>query len=120
MTNVVEKRLRRLRIRRRIRKKIRGTPDRPRLVVFRSNRYLYAQLIDDEAGRTLAQASSREAEIANQPLGRMERSRAVGRLLAERAKAQGITKVVFDRGGYKYHGNVRALAEGARENGLEF
>ncbi len=120
MTNVVEKRLRRLRIRKRIRKKIWGTLDRPRLVVFRSNRYLYAQLIDDGAGRTLAQASSREAEIANQPLVRMERSRAVGRLLAERAKAQGITKVVFDRGGYKYHGNVRALAEGARENGLEF
>lgn len=120
MTNVLKKRLRRLRIRRRIRKKIRGTMERPRLAVFRSNRYIYAQLIDDDAGRTLAQASSREAEIANQPLPRIERSRAVGRLLAERAKTLGITKVVFDRAGYQYHGNVRALAEGARENGLQF
>jgi len=92
--------------------------ERPRLVVFRSNRYIYAQLIDDDAGRTLAQASSRE--VTDQSLVRMERSRAVGRLLAERARAQGITKVVFDRAGYQYHGNVRALAEGARENGLQF
>jgi large subunit ribosomal protein L18 len=118
--SVLEKRLRRLRIRKRIRKKIRGTAERPRLSVFRSNRYIYAQLIDDDAGRTLAQASSREPEIASLATSRTERSRAVGRLLAERAKSIGITKVVFDRGGYKYHGNVRALAEGARENGLQF
>ena len=118
--NVLQKRLRRLRIKKRIRKKISGTAERPRLSVFRSNRYIYAQLIDDEAGRTLAQASSREAEIANLPGTPIERSRAVGRLLANRAKAAGIVKVVFDRNGYKYHGNVRALAEGARENGLEF
>jgi large subunit ribosomal protein L18 len=118
--SVLEKRLRRLRIRKRIRKKIRGTAERPRLSVFRSNRYIYAQLIDDDAGRTLVQASSREPEIASLVTSRIERSRAVGRLLAERAKSIGITKVVFDRGGYKYHGNVRALAEGARENGLQF
>ena len=118
--SVLEKRLRRLRIRKRIRKKIRGTAERPRLSVFRSNRYIYAQLIDDDAGRTLAHASSREPEIASLPVSRIERSRAVGRLIAERAKSLGITKVVFDRGGYKYHGNVRALAEGARENGLQF
>jgi len=118
--SVLEKRLRRLRIRKRIRKKIRGTAERPRLSVFRSNRYIYAQLIDDDAGRTLAQASSREPEIVSLATSRTERSRAVGRLLAERAKSIGITKVVFDRGGYKYHGNVRALAEGARENGLQF
>jgi len=118
--SVLEKRLRRLRIRKRIRKKIRGTAERPRLSVFRSNRYIYAQLIDDDAGRTLVQASSREPEIASLATSRTERSRAVGRLLAERAKSIGITKVVFDRGGYKYHGNVRALAEGARENGLQF
>jgi len=118
--SVLEKRLRRLRIRKRIRKKIRGTAERPRLSVFRSNRYIYAQLIDDDAGRTLAHASSREPEIASLAVSRIERSRAVGRLIAERAKSLGITKVVFDRGGYKYHGNVRALAEGARENGLQF
>ncbi len=120
MTSVLKKRLHRLRIKKRIRKKIHGTAERPRLVVFRSNRYIYAQLIDDEAGRTLVQASSREAEIASQPATRIDRSRGVGRLLAERARSAGITKVVFDRGGYQYHGNVRALAEGARENGLQF
>lgn len=118
--NLLEKRLHRLRIKKRIRKKISGVAEQPRLSVFRSNRYIYAQLIDDEAGRTLAQASSRDPEIANLSVSPIERSRAVGRLLAERARAAGITKVVFDRNGYKYHGNVRALAEGARENGLEF
>ncbi len=118
--NLLEKRLHRLRIKKRIRKKISGTAERLRLSVFRSNQYIYAQLIDDETGRTLAQASSRDPEIANLSVSPIERSRAVGRLLAERARAAGITKVVFDRNGYKYHGNVRALAEGARENGLEF
>lgn len=118
--SISSKVLRRLRIKKRIRKKISGTADRPRLTVFRSNRYVYAQLIDDERGRTLAQASSREAAIATQSLSRMERSYAVGQLLAERAKEKGITKVVFDKNGYKYHGHVRALAEGARANGLVF
>jgi large subunit ribosomal protein L18 len=117
---VFDKRLSRLRIKRRIRKKISGTAERPRLSVFRSNRYIYAQLIDDEARRTLAQASSREPEVVSVMGPRTERSRAVGRLLAERAKAAGIDKVVFDRNGYQYHGNVRALAEGARQNGLQF
>ena len=118
--HVKEKRYRRLRIKKRIRKKVFGTPERPRLSVFRSNRYIYAQLIDDTQGRTLASASSREEEIRTAGQTPMERSRLVGRKLAERAKALGIEKVVFDRNGYQYHGNVRALAEGAREKGLLF
>lgn len=117
---VKEKRLRRLRIKRRIRKKVFGTPERPRLSVFRSNRYIYAQLIDDTRGTTLASASSREAEIQAAGGRPIEKSRLVGLKLAERAKAAGIEKVVFDRNGYQYHGNVRALAEGAREGGLLF
>ncbi|RMF47899.1 MAG: 50S ribosomal protein L18 [Bacteroidetes bacterium] len=117
---VKTKRDRRLRIKRRIRKKITGTPDRPRLSVFRSNRYIYAQLIDDTRGHTLVSASSREADIQAAGHTPTERSRLVGQKLAERALAQGITQVVFDRNGYKYHGNVRALAEGAREKGLLF
>ncbi|MCX8112725.1 MAG: 50S ribosomal protein L18 [Bacteroidia bacterium] len=114
------KRHHRLRVKRRIRKKVFGTPERPRLSVFRSNRYMYAQLIDDTRGVTLASASSREADIQSGAARPIERSRLVGLKLAERAKAAGIEKVVFDRNGYKYHGNVRALAEGAREGGLIF
>lgn len=114
------KQYRRLRIKRRIRKKVHGTPERPRLSVFRSNRYIYAQLIDDTRGITLASASSREAEIQAVGGRPLDRSRVVGQKLAERAKAAGIEKVVFDRNGYQYHGNVRALAEGAREGGLIF
>lgn len=114
------KQYRRLRIKRRIRKKVYGTPERPRLSVFRSNRYIYAQLIDDTRGVTVAWASSREAEIQSAGGRPIERSRLVGRKLAERARAAGIEKVVFDRNGYQYHGNVRALAEGAREGGLIF
>ncbi|MCS7153028.1 MAG: 50S ribosomal protein L18 [Bacteroidia bacterium] len=114
------KRYRRFRIKRRIRKKVFGTPERPRLSVFRSNRYIYAQLIDDTRGITLASASSREPEIQSAGGRPLDRSRLVGIKLAERAKAAGIEKVVFDRNGYKYHGNVRALAEGAREGGLIF
>ncbi|GIV22972.1 MAG: 50S ribosomal protein L18 [Bacteroidia bacterium] len=117
---VKEKRERRLRIKWRIRKKVRGTAERPRLSVFRSNKYIYAQLIDDERGVTLVSASAREAEIQQQGTRPLERSRLVGLKLAERAKGLGIEKVVFDRNGYKYHGNVRALAEGAREGGLLF
>ncbi|MDW8135136.1 MAG: 50S ribosomal protein L18 [Bacteroidia bacterium] len=117
---VKKKRLHRARIKRRIRKKVRGTPDRPRLSVFRSNRYIYAQLIEDEKGITLLSASSREADIRSQGSRPLDRSRLVGIKLAERAKAMGIQRVVFDRNGYKYHGNVRALAEGAREGGLIF
>ena len=108
----------RARIRRRIRGKVQGTAERPRLSVFRSNKYIYAQVIDDMTGHTLAQANSREADLSGD--SKVETSKAVGQRLAERAKAAGIDAVVFDRGGYRYHGNVRALAEGAREGGLQF
>lgn len=107
----------------RVRNKIVGTPERPRLCVFRSTLHIYAQLIDDTAGRTLASSSSLKLTDI-QPEEKMGRkiiqAREVGRLLAENAKAKGISKVVFDRGGYLYHGRVAALAEGARKHGLEF
>ncbi len=103
---------------RRIRGKVSGTAERPRLAVFRSNLRIYAQLIDDEAGHTLASAGSHEAEVRTLP--RAESSAAVGALLGTRATAAGITRVVFDRGGYLYHGRVQALAEAARASGLEF
>ena len=108
----------RARIRRRIRAKVAGTAGRPRLSVFRSNKYIYAQLIDDAAGRTLAAASSREGDLSG--AAPVERSKAVGQRLAERAKAAGVEAVVFDRGGYRFHGKVAALAAGAREGGLQF
>lgn len=113
------KRRRRLRIRRGIRKKIRGTADRPRFSVFRSNREIYAQLVDDSAGHTLAAASSREKELATKA-SKIEKSKSVGKALGERAKAAGIEAAVFDRGGYLYHGRVKALADAAREAGLKF
>jgi large subunit ribosomal protein L18 len=100
----------------RIRLSLRGSADRPRLSVFRSAKYIYAQVIDDEAGRTLAAASSREDGMAGATP--IDTARAVGRAVAERAKAAGIDAVVLDRGGYQYHGRVRSLAEGAREGGL--
>jgi len=106
----------------RIRKKVFGTAERPRLSVFRSLKHIYAQLIDDERGHTLAAASTLDPEIRDQLKGlrKTDQSRIVGQLLARRARAKGIVRVVFDRGGYKYHGRVRALAEGARSEGLEF
>src|SRR5919109_5176560 len=107
---------RRLKRRRRVRARIRGSAERPRFSVFRSNRGIFAQLIDDEAGRTLAAVSWTEAEL--RPLGPMQQAKRAGELLAERAKAAGVERVVFDRGGYQYHGRVKALAEGARESGL--
>jgi large subunit ribosomal protein L18 len=107
---------RRLKRRRRVRAKIRGSAERPRVSVFRSNRGIFAQLIDDDAGRTLASVSWTEGEL--RPLKRMEQARRAGELLADRAKAAGIETAVFDRGGYQYHGRVKALAEGAREGGL--
>lgn len=110
---------RRKRIHMRVRRKIRGTAQRPRLNIFRSNRYIYAQLIDDLEGRTLAAASSFEKEVANEG-NKSEQSAKVGKLLAERAKQAGIENVVFDRAGYLYHGRVKALADGAREGGLKF
>ena len=107
---------RRLRRRRRVRAKVRGTATRPRISVFRSTRGVFLQLIDDDAGRTLAAANWTEPELKDLP--RMEQATAAGALLAERAKAAGIERAVFDRGGYRYHGRVRAVAEGAREAGL--
>ncbi len=108
---------------RRVRKRIRGTAERPRLAVTKSRRYIYAQVIDDLAGRTLAQANSREAElradVAASPSS-VEAARAVGRTVAARAREQGIETVVFDRGGYIYHGKVKAVADAAREAGLKF
>ncbi len=103
----------------RVRKKVRGTPDRPRLAVFRSNRYIYAQLIDDTKGHTIAAASSQERELRDRRLT-VETAAEVGRLLAERAKEAGVSSVVFDRGGFKYHGRIKALADAVREAGLEF
>ena len=107
---------RRLRRRRRVRAKVRGTAQRPRISVFRSNRGVFLQLIDDDAGRTLAAANWTEPELRDLP--RMEQAARAGALLAERAKAAGIERALFDRGGYRYHGRVKALAEGAREGGL--
>jgi large subunit ribosomal protein L18 len=109
---------RRLKRRRRVRAKIHGTAERPRISVFRSNRGISAQLIDDDAGRTLAAVNWTEAELRG--LSRADQSKRVGELLAERAKAAGVSEAVFDRGGYQYHGRVKALAEGAREGGLAF
>jgi large subunit ribosomal protein L18 len=102
---------------RRVRKKVVGTPERPRLAVFRSHRHIYAQVIDDFAGRTLAAASSLKDANGGNP---KEAAKNVGITLAERAKHAGISRVSFDRGGFQYHGRVQALAEGAREGGLEF
>ncbi len=108
---------RRTRIRKGIRRKISGTSESPRISVFRSNRAIYAQVIDDIKGHTLASASS--VELGKKSIN-TEVSKEVGKKLAEKAKASGIEKVVFDRGGYPYHGKVKALAEGAREGGLKF
>jgi large subunit ribosomal protein L18 len=104
----------------RVRAKVFGTPERPRLSVHRSNRHIVAQVIDDVAGHTLAAASTVEPGLRGAPTANVAAAAAVGRLVAERARAKGIEKVVFDRGGSKYHGRVAALAEAAREAGLEF
>ena len=106
----------RLKRRRRVRAKIVGTAERPRISVFRSNRGIAAQLIDDSAGRTLAAVTWTEADLRG--LGRMEQAGKAGELLAQRAQAAGVETVVFDRGGYQYHGRVKALADGVREGGL--
>ena len=116
--SIVTKEQRRLKRRRRVRAKVRGTAERPRISVFRSNRGLFAQLIDDDAGRTLASVQWTESDLRS--LKPMEQAKRAGELIAERAKAAGIESAVFDRGGYRYHGRVRALAEGAREGGLTF
>jgi large subunit ribosomal protein L18 len=113
------KRESRIRRHRRVRKKVEGTAERPRLAVFRSNKHITAQVIDDRAGRTLAAASTTEADLRAGTTSNKEAAAQIGRLLAERAKAAGITKVVFDRGGNLYHGRVAAVADAAREAGLE-
>ena len=107
----------------RVRKKVSGTPDRPRLSVFRSLKHIYAQVIDDTTGRTIAAASSQEALKSNAEAAsgtKTDVSAEVGKALADRALAAGVTRVVFDRGGCKYHGRVKALADGSREGGLQF
>ena len=106
----------------RVRKKVSGTTDRPRLCVFRSVEHLYVQLIDDTHGRTLATATTLDAEVRADVSAKTKSQRAgvVGRLLAQRAQKRGVNRVVFDRGGYKYHGRVKALAQAARDGGLEF
>jgi large subunit ribosomal protein L18 len=104
----------------RLRKKIRGEATRPRLAVFRSNKHIVAQVIDDRAGTTLAAASTHEADLRSGTTGNKDAAAKVGKLVAERAKAAGVSKVVFDRGGYLYHGRIAAVADAAREAGLEF
>jgi large subunit ribosomal protein L18 len=115
---VMTKPAQRLKRRRRVRAKVRGSAERPRISVFRSNRGIFAQLIDDDTGRTVASVNWTEADLRG--LKRMEQATRAGALLADRAKAAGVDTAVFDRGGYKYHGRVKALADGAREGGLTF
>lgn len=111
---------RRQNIRYRIRKKISGTATKPRLSVYRSNAYIYAQLIDDTNGLTLAAASSKDKDIAAQKITKSEKSKLVGAAIARKASELGIKEVTFDRGGYLYHGRVKSVADGAREGGLQF
>jgi large subunit ribosomal protein L18 len=115
-----KKRAARRRRHERLRKHVAGTSERPRLAVYRSNRGIYAQIIDDTAGRTLAAASSLEGDLTADGTGKVGISKAVGRRVAERATQAGVSQVVFDRGGNRYHGRVAALADGAREGGLSF
>ena len=115
---VLTKPQKRLRRRRRVRAKVRGTAERPRLSVFRSNRGVFAQLIDDDAGKTVASVSWTEGDLKS--LDRMEQAKRAGETLAKRASEAKVDACVFDRGGYRYHGRVKALAEGAREGGLKF
>ncbi len=120
MIQRVSKSLIRERVHRRIRHKVKGTAQRPRLCVFRSLKHIYAQVVDDLKGSTLVAAASSDKDAAVASGGNLAGAKAVGQLIAARAKAKGIQKVVFDRGGYLYHGRVKALAEAAREAGLEF
>ena len=115
---VLTKPTKRLKRRRRVRAKVHGSAERPRISVFRSNRGVFAQLIDDDAGRTIAAVNWTEAEIRD--LKPIDQAKRVGALLAERANAAGVERAVFDRGGYQYHGRVKAFADGAREAGLKF
>jgi large subunit ribosomal protein L18 len=117
---MLKKEIRRKGIKKRIRKVVSGTSERPRLSVFRSNKQIYAQLIDDNAGTTLASANSSESEISGNKAHKVELAKLVGISIANKALKAGITSIVFDRGGYLYHGRVKSLAEGAREGGLKF
>ena len=110
---------RRQRIKYRIRKRLSGSVERPRMTVFRSNKQIYVQLVDDVSGQTLASASSKEKEIASKKVNKIEQAKLVGKRLAEKAKEKGIESVVFDRNGYLYHGRVKNLADAARESGLK-
>ncbi|MFO0964833.1 MAG: 50S ribosomal protein L18 [Gemmataceae bacterium] len=116
------KKRRQLRRRRHVRSKVQGTPERPRLTVFRSSKHIYVQLVDDLGGKTLAAAGSNGKEIkASMPYGgNIKAAKAIGQLIAQKAKEKGIEKVAFDRGHYRYHGRVKALADAAREAGLQF
>ena len=120
MFNKVDRKASRVKRHLRVRKKISGTPERPRLSVYRSEKNIYAQIIDDVNGTTLVAASSLEKDLALKSGGNKEASKVVGELIAKKALDKGITEVVFDRGGYVYHGRVQALAEAAREAGLKF
>lgn len=113
------KKERRHRIKLRIRKRLSGSEARPRMTVFRSNRQIYVQLVDDGTGQTLVSASSREKEIASQKVNKIDQAKLVGKRIAQKAKEKGIDNVVFDRNGYLYHGRVKNLADAARESGLK-
>lgn len=113
------KELRRLKIRRRIRKTVMGSASRPRMSIFRSNKQIYVQIIDDATGHTLLAATSADASIASQKATKIAQAGLVGKLIAEKAKEAGITEVVFDRNGYMYHGRIKSLAEAARKGGLK-
>jgi large subunit ribosomal protein L18 len=122
MITPIDRSRERRRIHNRIRHKISGNPNRPRLCIYRSLKYIYAQIVDDTQGRTLAAASTAEKDMRKELKngGNIEASKVVGKTIAERAKARGIEAVVFDRGGYLYHGRIKAVAEAARESGLKF
>ena len=121
MDRAKERREARQRVRTRVRRKIRGTAERPRLAVFKSAQHIYAQIIDDVAGRTLAAASTVDKDLRGpKAAANAAAAKAVGELIAERSKGAGVTRVVFDRAGYRYHGNIKALADAAREKGLQF
>jgi large subunit ribosomal protein L18 len=114
------KEFRRFRIKKRVRKIVEGTPDRPRMSVFRSNKEIYVQLIDDLSGKTLVAASSMAKDLGDKKLSHLEKAKLVGKLIAEKATQAGISTVIFDRNGYLYHGRVKSLADAAREAGLKF
>jgi len=121
MDKTQEKRRKRLRRHRHVRRKLAGTAERPRMAIFRSLKHIYAQVIDDDAGKTIAAASTRSEELRGEKSGgNVGAAKKLGALIAEKAKARGVSRVAFDRGGYKFHGRVKALAEAAREAGLSF